>query len=1240
MADPTLEFPYFTKCIHLEEETGAFIFYSSTFDYIMLDYPTILFKTFDGGYSLNNFFPYFPIIELTRKTLNIGTILNDIIKITNKKLCFSSTSTSKDELYIVLLNIINMDNVVIRYYTIDTYNKYSFVFMADMRLHLYNNYISFGFSFCRQSNCENSNDPHYSGFMIFSYPNGTDYYLNLTEYLFNNDDIKKNNLYIDLKNNVRIENNIFGLVYSNIKITQIINCDNINLLSSLDENNFLTANSDLKENEKIKIIFNSYNVMSCQIKYIYIITEQDFEQYNNYCERDILYGEDTADIFNSDKSTYESKVLNYYIILDEKLETQCTELNCDLCFETKKDYCITCKNNSIYYNKDNIIYKKCDNSTNSFESNLIEINTTQTIVSTQIKIDTTQIIESTKIYLDTTQIIESTQMNIDKTQIIQSTQIKIHTTHIIETTLIDSTQIKIDSIESSQIYIDTTQIIESTQINIDTTLIIETTQIPIKIESTQINIETTKIIESNQIDIDITQIIKTTEIYNIETELGEKTEIKNDDNDSKCTKNEILNNECQNRKMTDEQLGEVYTTIKENILTEDYNRENTIIQTQNVIFQISKLEEQKNNINPNISSIDLGECENLLKIHYNISNEEPLIIVKTDIKNSDLSSTYVQYEIFDPYTLDKLDLKYCNEVKIVINVPINLKKDTISLYESLNKSGYNLFDSGDDFYIDICTTYTSENGTDLTLSDRNNEVFNEVENVSLCQTGCKFESYNITTGKTKCNCDVQTNIQNNIKKINFSSTNLVKNLLITLKNSHFLVLKCYKLAFSFNNIWKNLGRIIMTLIYCFFIIAFLFYIIKDNKKINIFINDIIKNKDNYIKYQKNKIKNKTTRNVNCNIKEKKIKVIEKNIYNKKNEKIINIKKNKVNKDTKIFKNKVKNKDKLNISQKNKKQKNEPPKKKKLNKKRMNIDDINSLNKINNNENSKMKFIKKQNKININIIQNINYENSNKKKDKLDKKLTIYKPKQKTVNAKENNLIFDNKYINYKNLNDHELNTLKYNLAIIVDKRTYSQYYLSLLKKKHLILFTFLPSNDYNLFSLKISLFLLSFSLYFTINGLFFNDATIHKINEDKGNFIIQIPHILYSSVIPLIINLLLRILSLSENSILSIKKEISIKSTIKKAKTIENNITIKFVIFFIISNILLLFFWYFISCFCAVYINTQIILIEDTLASFAFSMVYPFGLYLLPGILRIPALRDRNKNKEILYKISMLIAMI
>jgi hypothetical protein len=266
----------------------------------------------------------------------------------------------------------------------------------------------------------------------------------------------------------------------------------------------------------------------------------------------------------------------------------------------------------------------------------------------------------------------------------------------------------------------------------------------------------------------------------------------------------------------------------------------------------------------------------------------------------------------------------------------------------------------------------------------------------------------------------------------------------------------------------------------------------------------------------------------------------------------------------------------------------------------------------------------------------------KRKD--DKHESLNSSNKRKPHDSKNNLALpeNNNEQQINQLNDQQINSLEYEKALKLDKRSYFQYYWSLIKKKHLILFTFIPTNDYNIMSLKISLFLVSFSLYLSINAFFFNDDTMHKIYNDNGmyNIIYQIPQILYSSVISSIINMLLKALSLSEKDILKIKEEKDSASTVKKSKDIEKCIKIKFSIFFIISLILMSFFWYFISCFCAVYSNTQIILFKDTLISFSISMIYPFGLNLLPGIFRIPALRAEKKDKKCLYSFAQILALI
>ena len=62
--------------------------------------------------------------------------------------------------------------------------------------------------------------------------------------------------------------------------------------------------------------------------------------------------------------------------------------------------------------------------------------------------------------------------------------------------------------------------------------------------------------------------------------------------------------------------------------------------------------------------------------------------------------------------------------------------------------------------------------------------------------------------------------------------------------------------------------------------------------------------------------------------------------------------------------------------------------------------------------------------------------------------------------------------------------------------------------------------------------------------------------------------------------------------------------------------------------------------FCAIYNNTQVYLIKDTLISFGLSLLYPFGIYLLPGIFRIPSLSNKNNKREYLYTVSKVLQMI
>ena len=170
------------------------------------------------------------------------------------------------------------------------------------------------------------------------------------------------------------------------------------------------------------------------------------------------------------------------------------------------------------------------------------------------------------------------------------------------------------------------------------------------------------------------------------------------------------------------------------------------------------------------------------------------------------------------------------------------------------------------------------------------------------------------------------------------------------------------------------------------------------------------------------------------------------------------------------------------------------------------------------------------------------------------------------------------------------------------------------------------------------LFFFYFSSDLTINGFFFTDATMHKIHQDKGsfNFLYQIPQVIYSSILSLIISSLIKYLSSSGDNIMEIREEKrrNSKDINAKLKKLYKILKIKFALFFSVTFIILVMFWFYITCFCGIYKNTQTHLIKDSILSFIMSLIYPFVTFLLPSFFRIFSLIAEKKDKALLYKFS------
>ena len=275
---------------------------------------------------------------------------------------------------------------------------------------------------------------------------------------------------------------------------------------------------------------------------------------------------------------------------------------------------------------------------------------------------------------------------------------------------------------------------------------------------------------------------------------------------------------------------------------------------------------------------------------------------------------------------------------------------------------------------------------------------------------------------------------------------------------------------------------------------------------------------------------------------------------------------------------------------------------------------------------KMNKLKKKGKLKIKLDENSN-NNSISVKRLINKSSKNLK-KDDDLKAENGNAKLD----------EFELNELEYEDAIYYDKRSFIKIYWDILCREHIIIFTFFICNDYNILYIKYSRIIFLLVTDMAINVFFYSDESMHKIylNYGKYNFIQQIPQIIYTTIISHLLEVLLCYLSLTDKYIYQIKKmnyNINKNDILKIFKCIK----VKLVIFFIFTFIFLIFYWYTITSFCAVYKNTQITFIKDSLLSFILSILYPFIIYLIPSALRIIVLKNPKMNLKCIYKLSAII---
>ena len=202
---------------------------------------------------------------------------------------------------------------------------------------------------------------------------------------------------------------------------------------------------------------------------------------------------------------------------------------------------------------------------------------------------------------------------------------------------------------------------------------------------------------------------------------------------------------------TDEIHDMIMTCIKDDIVdTFDYNliteSQSLILVESPFVYEITSTD--CTYVHPELGRVKLGNCTKVLKDYYAIPENVPFYILKVDAFVDGKIGPKTEYEVYCPYgrsRLHQLDISICEGLDIIIDVPINITIDNIDKYD--RNSGY---------YNNICYTYTNENGTDITLKDKQDEFIRY--NRSVCNENCRLVGVDENNEWAECSCDLVFNI--------------------------------------------------------------------------------------------------------------------------------------------------------------------------------------------------------------------------------------------------------------------------------------------------------------------------------------------------------------------------------------------------------------------------------------------------------------------------------------------------
>ena len=633
-----------------------------------------------------------------------------------------------------------------------------------------------------------------------------------------------------------------------------------------------------------------------------------------------------------------------------------------------------------------------------------------------------------------------------------------------------------------------------------------------------------------------------------------------------------------------------------------------------------------------------NSCLEAMKNHelIKLDRNKGIVILVSDSNNLNINNIPDNYFIIRhnsgnaqiKYINSKnFDFSFCNKEPILLEEKINintLKYNSTNDTDSVNikkilygrKYGIDLFDPYSDFFNDICFKFTSEKGSDVTLESRVEDYY---QNITLCdeKENSHYLGYNYSEDNDiiTYRCAFGFYKSENEKSSNLDLIDSEIKTYVSVSN--LKVITCYKKFLNLKDLIKNYGGSICILVIiiqfiCFLLFCFLGikYIKKQLEDLFTLGNEIIRRKslltENHLT-----IENDSKDHFNNFIQEKspKLQNQEKPVSNPpKNKEISENKDNEIQKENSIEANKINRQETSGDIKVEIKEENNNEEKKATNERKDIIEDKDFRNKV------------LDNKLSSSVIK--------KSKGQFDKETNI------DLDMKsESSQLYDYEI--------DELNELPFDKALKKDKRNFCVYYCNILAVSHIILNLFFRQSDYNLFVVKLGLLFMTFPINLTFNSFFFTNEKI-KINyvksvEDISTFWSNISNTVYSSILSSTFLIILKFISLTHNSIRALRKIKNVELAKKKSVCLLRCIKLRIFIYYILSFAFLIIFGFYVLCFCAIFENTQLILVRSTFTSWLISLLYPFIICFITSLFRSLSFTCESKC---LYIVKQLLQML